>query len=219
MSSRWDDSKKSKRKERPDSDHNEPQRKRRRREEMAVDHTSEEQWGKPEKQKKEEEEEKEPEAPNFGLSGLLANEANKDETTGVVLKYKEPKNARKPTKKWRLHVFKNEESLPVIALHKDSFHLFGRDRKVVHIATDHPSCSSQHAVLQFRSVPLLDDVGLETGSMIIKPYLMDLESTNGTLLNDKKIKPARYYELVLGDCIKFGFSSREYVLLYEEAVN
>ena len=47
---------------------------------------------------------------------------------------------------------------------------------------------------------------------------MDLESSNGPTLNGKQIKPARYVELVLGDCIKFGFSTREYVLLYEEAV-
>lgn len=30
----------------------------------------------------------------------------------------------------------------------------------------------------------------------IKPYIMDLESTNGTFLNDLKIEPAKYYEML-----------------------
>lgn len=47
----------------------------------------------------------------------------------------------------------------------------------------------------------------------IKPYLMDLESTNGTYLNGKKIEPARYYELIDQDVLKFGNSDREYVLI------
>ena len=213
---RWDDDEpKEKRKERqwrPNED--EPKQKRPRRES--------EQWGKREPASREEgqppAEEVDPEQPNFGLSGLLAKEANRDEQSGVILKYHEPQEAKRPTKRWRLHVFKDEESLPIIPLHNHSMHLIGRDRKVCHIPTDHPSCSKQHAVIQFRQVPLLDDVSCPTGRTVIKPYLMDLESANGVLLNNKKIKPARYVELVINDCIKFGFSSREYVLLFEEAI-
>lgn len=33
-----------------------------------------------------------------------------------------------------------------------SCYIFGRDRAVADIPTDHPSCSKQHAVLQFRAV-------------------------------------------------------------------
>ena len=35
---------------------------------------------------------------------------------------------------------------------------------------------------------------------------MDLESTNGTILNGKKIEPARYYEILHEDVIRFGHS-------------
>ena len=35
-------------------------------------------------------------------------------------------------------------------IHRQSYYLIGRERRVVDIATDHPSCSKQHAVLQFR---------------------------------------------------------------------
>ena len=42
---------------------------------------------------------------------------------------------------------------------------------------------------------------------------MDLKSTNGTILNGKKIEDSRYYELRPQDLIKFGFSSRDYILM------
>jgi pSer/pThr/pTyr-binding forkhead associated (FHA) protein len=42
---------------------------------------------------------------------------------------------------------------------------------------------------------------------------MDLESTNGTMLNKKKIEPARYYELKPYDIINIGLSNRDYVVM------
>jgi smad nuclear-interacting protein 1 len=50
-----------------------------------------------------------------------------------------------------------------------------------------------------------------------RPYLMDLDSTNGTFINENRIEPRRYYELFEKDTIKFGNSSREYVLLHENS--
>nr|ACF81341.1 unknown [Zea mays] len=38
----------------------------------------------------------------------------------------------------------------------------------------------------------------------IRPYLMDLDSTNGTFINGNRIEPRRYYELFEKDTIKFG---------------
>ena len=63
--------------------------------------------------------------------------------------------------------------------------------------------------------------------------MLDLESTNGTMVNGQKVPPARcgslppapaaprpqltlrcrYYRLLEKDVLKFGFSSREYVLM------
>lgn len=48
--------------------------------------------------------------------------------------------------------------------------------------------------------------------MVVKPYIMDLESTNGTLLNGEKIEPSRYYELLSNDVIRFGLSERDYLV-------
>lgn len=36
------------------------------------------------------------------------------------------------------------------------------------------------------------------------------------MLNGTRIEPQRYYELKPQDCLKFGFSTREFVLMYGE---
>ena len=48
---------------------------------------------------------------------------------------------------------------------------------------------------------------------VVKPFIMDLESTNGTFLNGEQIEGARYYELMEKDVVRFGESQREYVLM------
>ena len=57
----------------------------------------------------------------------------------------------------------------------------------------------------------------ETGLVIsdVKPYVLDLESTNGTFLNKEKIESARYYELKHKDVLKFALSTRDYVVMRE----
>jgi smad nuclear-interacting protein 1 len=52
---------------------------------------------------------KSPPKPNFATSGLLAKESNM--VKGVALKYHEPPEARKPSKNWRLYVFKGDEQV------------------------------------------------------------------------------------------------------------
>lgn len=51
----------------------------------------------------------------------------------------------------------------------------------------------------------------------VRPYIIDLNSANGTHINNKKIDPSKYVELLEKDVIKFGYSSREYVLLHENS--
>lgn len=159
-----------------------------------------------------------PEAPNFGLSGALAAETNT--VNGVTLVYTEPVDkAPPPATKYRLYVFKDgyllKDAEP-LRVHRQSYYLFGRDRAVADIPTDHPSCSKQHAVLQYRLRSRYDDdAGLEVTEST--PYLMDLEATNGTFINGERLDPRRYYQLLQKDCVKFGASTREYVLLAEDA--
>jgi smad nuclear-interacting protein 1 len=129
----------------------------------------------------------------------------------------EPPEKAKPSLKWRLYVFKNGELTgEPLHIHRQSYYLFGRERKVVDVPTDHPSCSKQHAVIQYRErTKWDDDEGADV--KVALPYIMDLNSTNGTHLNGDRIEPQRYYELLEKDTIKFGMSTREYVLLNEDS--
>lgn len=52
----------------------------------------------------------------------------------------------------------------------------------------------------------------------VKPYMLDLETTNGTTINNERLEGARYYELLSADVIRFGMSSREYVIMDESVV-
>ncbi len=90
---------------------------------------------------------------------------------------------------------------------RQSAYLIGKDRKVADLPVDHPSCSRQHAAFQYRTVK---------GRGVL-PYIMDLGSSNGTYLNNDRIEPQRYYELREKDMLKFGYSSREYVLLHDQS--
>ncbi|KAM3933436.1 smad nuclear-interacting protein 1 [Leptodactylus fuscus] len=153
------------------------------------------------------------EVPNFELSGALLEDTNT--FRGVVIKYSEPPESRIPKKRWRLYPFKNDEALPVMYIHRQSAYLLGRQRRIADIPIDHPSCSKQHAVLQYRMVEFTRTDG--TIGRRVRPYIIDLGSGNGTYLNNQRIEPQRYYELKEKDVLKFGFSSREYVVLHESS--
>lgn len=146
---------------------------------------------------------------NFGLSGALAKDAATGNiSNGVVLKFSEPLDACVPNIYWRLYVFKNDDIIETLHIHRKSVYLFGRDNQVADVVLQHPSCSKQHAVIQYRNTA--DKL---SGFVSVKPYLMDLGSLHKTFLNGTVLDDARYYELREKDCINFGGSSREYVLL------
>ncbi|QQK46955.1 SMAD/FHA domain [Penicillium digitatum] len=154
--------------------------------------------------------------PNFNATGRLAAESNTIQVQGgaeIVLKYHEPPEARKPPSKeaWRMYVFKGQDLLETVELGERSCWLVGRERMVVDFPLDHPSCSKQHAVLQFRFVEKRNEYGDRIGK--IKPYLIDLESANGSSVNGETIPAGRYVEVMDKDVIRFGLSSREYVLM------
>ncbi|KAL8619039.1 hypothetical protein ACOMHN_020737 [Nucella lapillus] len=73
----------------------------------------------------------------------------------------------------------------MLPVHRQSAYLFGRDRRVADIPVDHPSCSKQHAVLQYR----LSEYGRPDGSVgrRVRPYIIDLASANGTFINNQPI--------------------------------
>ncbi|XP_049872300.1 smad nuclear-interacting protein 1 isoform X2 [Pectinophora gossypiella] len=169
-------------------------------------------WGKTEV-KKEGSNAADKEKPNFGLSGKLTADANT--VNGVVIKYTEPDDAKQPKRRWRFYPFKGDKALPILYIHRQSAFLMGRDKKVVDIMLEHPSVSKQHAALQYRATPFTRPDGSQ--GRRVRPYIIDLDSANGTFVNNKKIEPRRYVELLERDVVKFGFSQREYVLLHENS--
>jgi smad nuclear-interacting protein 1 len=136
-----------------------------------------------------------------------------DGLTSIVLKYHEPPEARKPAAKdtWRLYVFKGEDLLETIELSGRSCWLIGRERFVADLPVDHPSCSKQHAAIQFRYVEKRNEFGDRDGR--VRPYIIDLESANGTTVNGQQVPTRRYLELMDKDVLTFGLSTREYVLM------
>ena len=51
----------------------------------------------------------------------------------------------------------------------------------------------------------------------VTPYVIDLNSANGTFVNNQKIEGQKYVQLMEKDVLKFGFSSREYVMLHDQS--
>lgn len=159
------------------------------------------------------------EKPNFANTGRLAAESNTIAVNGssVVLKYHEPAEARKPPAKddWRLYVFKGDDLLEMVPLGERSCWLIGREKLVVDFPIEHPSCSKQHAAIQFRYVEKKNEFGDKTGR--VRPYLIDLESSNGSMVNGDPVPGGRYIELRDKDVLKFGHSTREYVLMLSQS--
>jgi smad nuclear-interacting protein 1 len=158
--------------------------------------------------------------PDFGLSGALAKDTSRSAAgggsrmyKGILLKFQEPPEARAPNTHWRLYVYKKDQLEQTLHVSKQSAYLIGRSSEICDIHTAHPSTSTQHAVLQYRAVPVKSANASNPGQLQCLPYLLDLESTNGTFINGVRLDPARYYQLQKKDVLTFGGSTREYVLL------
>lgn len=110
-----------------------------------------------------------------------------------------------------MYVFKGKDLVDTIYLHQRSAWLVGRDQKVADYLLEHPSISKQHAVIQFRHITSTNEYGDKMSK--VKPYLIDLDSANGTKMNRKAIEASRFVQLVDGDMVQFGESEREYVMM------
>jgi smad nuclear-interacting protein 1 len=147
----------------------------------------------------------------------LAKTANTVAGTKISLKYHEPAEARKPSPSapWRLFVFKGKDMIDTVQLHTQSCWLLGKAHQVADIVLEHPSSSQQHAAIQFRYIVKTteDQYGVRQTKGRVKPYVIDLESSNGTELNGEKVEPGRYVELRDKDLLQFAGSEREYVIM------
>lgn len=96
-----------------------------------------------------------------------------------------------------LEVIKDGTLVDTLNVSLKGTYMFGRSDHC-DFMLEHPSISRYHAVLQFK----------RTGDV----FIYDLGSTHGTVVNKKQVSGRTYIPLHVGDVLKFGLSSRLYVL-------
>ena len=108
---------------------------------------------------------------------------------------------------YELEILKNGAILDTLPLTHSSYFVVGR-LPVCDVSLEHPSISRYHAVLQFRNQSGEEGIeGEERGF-----YIHDLGSTHGTVVNKIKIPPKTYVRLHVGHVLKFGGSTRLFIL-------
>ncbi|KAJ9468187.1 FHA domain-containing protein DDL [Diplonema papillatum] len=161
--------------------------------------------------------EEEKEEVNFGTTGLLATDVGQT-YKGRVLKWNTPADMEKTRDPWVLCVLKDGKPLEgkdgTYELKRHPAFMFGRDAGICDIPLAHPSISSQHAVLVFRNTTDGPDSDVKS----VKPYLIDLGSTNGTFVNKQQVPASTYKLLRSSDMIKFGTSSRDFILIDSDVI-
>ncbi|XP_026800054.3 kanadaptin [Pangasianodon hypophthalmus] len=123
------------------------------------------------------------------------------------LPYTEPPWAGVPGVPYTFELLKNGAILDAVPLTQQSYFVVGR-LPVCDISLEHPSISRYHAVVQYRGkAGDPGAVGEELGF-----YIYDLGSTHGTFVNKNKIPPKTYIRLHVGHVLKFGGSTRLFIL-------
>ncbi|XP_026754346.1 kanadaptin [Galleria mellonella] len=125
----------------------------------------------------------------------------------TVIPYKEPKwsGLCPDGSDYALEVLKSGVIVEKIELTKKAYYVFGRLANC-DIVMANPTISRHHAVLQYKAFA-------EDGEPPSGWYLYDLGSTHGTFLNKDRLKPSHYTRVRVGHQIKFGNSTRSYIVL------
>ncbi|XP_077138183.1 kanadaptin isoform X2 [Ranitomeya variabilis] len=122
-----------------------------------------------------------------------------------AIPYREPTWSGWPEAVYSLEVLKGGSILSTKSLNGSSWTVFGR-LPTCHVSLEHPSVSRYHAVLQYRSVPGTEP---DQGPGF---YVFDLGSTHGTFINKQRIQPKTYCRIRVGHVLKFGGSTRLFIL-------
>jgi hypothetical protein len=128
---------------------------------------------------------------------------NEKEEKFPEIPYKEPSWSGTADEPYNLELLKSGCIISTKYLTKKPYYLFGRLPNC-DIVMEHPSISRYHAVIQYKAS--------ESANSKRGFYLYDLGSTHGTIVNKIQIEPRRYYRLRVGYVMKFGGSSRLYIL-------
>ena len=132
--------------------------------------------------------------------------------------YNEPQWSGLPVEPHTLTVIKNGTVVQEVDVSTKAFHVFGR-LPTCDVPLEHPSISRHHAILQYRphsgeTPPHAGDhhTLFSTNPQESGFYIYDLGSTHGTFLNKTKVQPRCYYRMRVGQMVRFGGSSRLFVL-------
>lgn len=112
--------------------------------------------------------------------------------------YAPPPWSTSPAHKFELEVIKDGTVAETIDISKQPFYIIGRAPDQAQIVLMHESVSRAHAALQFG----------EKGEL----YIVDLGSTHGSFLGKTRLKPKAYTLAPVGAVLRFGQSSRMYVV-------
>ncbi|CAM8968683.1 unnamed protein product [Rhodiola kirilowii] len=118
--------------------------------------------------------------------------------------YKIPPWSEPPTLPFFIEVLKGGAIVDNLDLSKKGAYMFGRV-DLCDFTLDHPTISRFHAVLDFPFAMIQFKGSNEV-------YLYDLGSTHGTFVNKNEVKKMVYVELHVGDVLRFGRSTRLYIL-------
>ncbi|XP_011811716.1 PREDICTED: kanadaptin [Colobus angolensis palliatus] len=121
--------------------------------------------------------------------------------------YQEPPWGGPATAPYSLETLKGGTILGTRSLKGTSYCLFGR-LSGCDVCLEHPSVSRYHAVLQHRA----SGPDGECDSSGPGFYLYDLGSTHGTFLNKTRIPPRTYCRVHVGHVVRFGGSTRLFIL-------
>ncbi|XP_074945224.1 kanadaptin [Phalacrocorax aristotelis] len=123
-------------------------------------------------------------------------------------RYEEPSWGSQPPAGagYGLEVLKGGVALGSVRLEGGSWFLVGRLPGCA-LALEHPSVSRHHAVLQYRGAG-----GSPDGDDAAGFYVYDLGSTHGTFLNKARVPPRTYCRVRVGHGLRFGGSSRLFLL-------
>lgn len=108
---------------------------------------------------------------------------------------------------YSLEILKDGTIVDTVPLTQSSYFVVGR-LPVCDVSLEHPSISRYHAVIQYRGEPGEGETVGEARGF----YGYDLGSTHGTFVNKNKMPPKTYIRLRVGHVLKFGGSTRLFIL-------
>ena len=124
------------------------------------------------------------------------------------LQYTVPDSSETPPLEYTLEVLRSGSIIDYVSLTHRPYTVFGRspDSDVV---LEHPTISRYHSIIQYKAE---FEHGQSAGL-----YIYDCGSTHGTFVNKKRLEPKVYVRIKIGYIIKFGQSTRLYLVQGDSA--